>query len=147
MLAWVVIAPTSPRETSRSAPGSAHPAINPLESHPCAISQGNSHRITFFAHPHPLTQIESYSYEKQGGPLPRAVGDGSHVSARRAGIPATPFPSCVYFITRGHPGVGAYPWHPYPLTQTRLRQFRLCPLYFITSSPHCFVSSGCLLFS
>src|ERR1700722_2340092 len=47
MLAWVVIALTSPRETSRSAPGSAHPAINPLESHPCAISQGNSHRITF----------------------------------------------------------------------------------------------------
>jgi hypothetical protein len=27
----------------------------------------NSHRIIFFAHPHPLTPIESYSCKKQGG--------------------------------------------------------------------------------
>ena len=30
----------------------------------------NSHRITFFAHPHPLTSIESYSCKKQGGGVP-----------------------------------------------------------------------------
>jgi hypothetical protein len=31
---------------------------------------------------------------------------------RHAGIPATPFVSCFYFITCGHPGVGAYAAHP-----------------------------------
>ena len=69
----------------------------------------NSHRIIFFAHPHPLTPIESYSCKKRGGrgPLPRAAGDGPHVFARHAGILATPFPSCVYFTTRGHRGWGA----------------------------------------
>src|SRR5580698_4819308 len=51
MLAWVVIAPTSPRETSLFAPGSAHPAVNPLESHPCAISQDNSPKITSLRNP------------------------------------------------------------------------------------------------
>src|SRR5580698_1292410 len=51
MLAWVVIAPTSPRETLLFAPGSAHPAVNPLESHPCAISQDNSPKITSLRNP------------------------------------------------------------------------------------------------
>src|SRR5580704_5592435 len=32
--------------------------------------RANSHRIIFFAHPHPLTPIESYSYKKQGGGVP-----------------------------------------------------------------------------
>jgi hypothetical protein len=30
----------------------------------------NSHRITSFAHPHPITPIESYSCKKQGGGVP-----------------------------------------------------------------------------
>src|ERR1700723_3342771 len=47
MLSWVVIPPTSPRETSLSAPGSPRSAINPAESHSCVISQDNSHRMTF----------------------------------------------------------------------------------------------------
>src|SRR3984957_9072760 len=47
MLSWVVIAPTIPRETSLSAPGSLRSAINIVESHPCAISKDNSPRITF----------------------------------------------------------------------------------------------------
>ena len=38
----------------------------------------NSHRIIFFAHPHPLTPIESYSCKKRGGGVPypelRATG-------------------------------------------------------------------------
>src|SRR5580704_9300364 len=46
MLSCLVIGPTSPREASLSAPGSLQSSINPVESHPCAISQGNSHKIT-----------------------------------------------------------------------------------------------------
>src|SRR5580704_9415499 len=46
MLSCLVIAPTSPREASLSAPGSLQSSINPVESHPCAIAQDNSPRIT-----------------------------------------------------------------------------------------------------
>jgi hypothetical protein len=43
----------------------------------------NSHRITSFAYPYPLTPIESYSCKKQGrgSPLPQAGGEGPHICA------------------------------------------------------------------
>jgi hypothetical protein len=63
----------------------------------------NSHRITFFAHPYTLTPIESYSCKKQGeGCQSRAIS--FRMTSLHAGTPATPIPSLVYFITRGHPG-------------------------------------------
>ena len=74
----------------------------------------NSHRITSFANPHPLTPIESHLCKKQGEgvPMPRAVSQGPHVPARHAATPTTPFLSCVYFITRGHPRGGGTPVQP-----------------------------------
>ncbi len=45
--------------------------VNPIfQSNHRFIS--NSHRITSFAHPYPLTPIESYSCKKQGGGVPIA---------------------------------------------------------------------------
>jgi hypothetical protein len=66
----------------------------------------NSHRIIFFAHPHPLIPIESYSYKKQGEecPLPRAKGDGHHLFAKHPGMPIISISSLVYEIIRGRPG-------------------------------------------
>src|SRR5580704_11979190 len=46
MLSWVVIASTNPLGTSLRTAESLRSALNPLESHSCAISQPNSHRIT-----------------------------------------------------------------------------------------------------
>jgi hypothetical protein len=72
-----------------------------------ACPPANSHRITSFAHPHPLTPIESSLCKKQGegSPLPRAARDGPHVFARYAEMLTTRILSWVYHITRGHPGV------------------------------------------
>src|SRR5580698_5298457 len=61
MLSCLVIAPTSPREPSRSAPGSLQSSINPVESHPCAIAQDNSPRITSLRKNHPGERSESHS--------------------------------------------------------------------------------------
>ena len=74
-----------------------------------ACLAANSHRITSFAHPYPLTPIESSLCKKQGegSPLPRAARDGPHVFARYAEMLTTRILSWVYHITRGHPGVAA----------------------------------------
>jgi len=65
----------------------------------------NSHRIIFFAHPYPLTPIESYSCKKQGGGVgSRSRAVSFRVTSRHAGTLATPIPSRVYFITSVHPG-------------------------------------------
>ncbi len=96
----------------------------------------NPHRITFFAHPHPLTPIESYSCKKQGRGYP-PVGQTFSLSSLTSSIPilsllrylitpsrplpqaeactftpspareATPIPSWVYIATRGNPGGGS----------------------------------------
>src|SRR5580704_12358219 len=42
-------------------------ALSMVEGSTFNVPSPNSHRIIFFAHPHPLTPIESYSCKKQGG--------------------------------------------------------------------------------
>jgi hypothetical protein len=78
-----------------------------------------SFRITFFAHPHHLTPIESHSYKKQG----RGWGIRSATSNRpnpfhlfphpvniqHTATPATLFLSCVYFILSVTPRAGVHP--------------------------------------
>jgi len=74
-----------------------------------ACPPANSHRITSFAHPHPLIPIESNLCKKQGGGVPltqsRARRTSCLCAIRR--MLATRILSWVYHITRGHPGVAA----------------------------------------
>jgi hypothetical protein len=83
------------------------PIVNPISQFNRRFIS-NSHRITSFAYPRPLTPIESYLCKNRGwgSPLPQAGGVGLHICARHAGIRATPISSCVYFITCGRPGSG-----------------------------------------
>jgi hypothetical protein len=117
------------------------PIINPIfRFNDRPIS--NSHRITFFAHPHPLTPMESNSCKNrgEGSPLRRAVSARTHVSGRHAGILATPILSWAYFITRGHPGWGVHS----PLFSAQpQRTLRLCVI-FIPSRLSAFNSPPCL---
>jgi hypothetical protein len=89
----------------------------------------NSHRITSFADPHPLTPIESYLCKKhgEGSPLPQVGGEGPHICAQHAGIPATSISSWVYFTTRVHHGGGGYFAPSCPYLTSLLLGFRfLC---------------------
>jgi hypothetical protein len=88
---------TRPAPTSKSVP-------IPL-SDLCALNRlspalfTNSHRIIFFAHPHPLTPIESYSCKNRGvPPAPlRPSRLHPHIAPRRTATPANLFSSWAYF--------------------------------------------------
>ena len=55
------------------------PIVNPIVQFNCRFIS-NSHRIIFFAHPHLLTPIESYSCKKQGRGYPPCGTDFQSVS-------------------------------------------------------------------
>jgi hypothetical protein len=72
---------------------SNRPSFRPLSAVDCKLSAvscrpffPNSHRIIFFAHPHPLTPIESYSCKKQG----RGWGIRDFLSAQSLPLFSTP---------------------------------------------------------
>jgi hypothetical protein len=74
----------------------SHPAFTPI-----------SLRITFFAHPHLLTPIESHSCKNRGG-----VGCGLRhwlCTIRNTPATATPIPSSTSAHFPSHPGVGGHP--------------------------------------
>jgi hypothetical protein len=103
------------------------PIINPNSQFNRRLTS-NSHRITSFADPHPLTPIESYPCKKQGegSPLPQVGGEGPHIFAQHAGISATSISSGVYFTTRVHHGGRGYFDRSRPYLNNSLRVcFRL----------------------
>jgi len=118
------ISPLSATLTKNTRGWVSVPIVNPISQFNRRFIS-NSHRITSFAHPYPLTPIESYSCKKQGewSPLPQAGGEGPHICTQHTGIPVYPEPgrgatsiaSYAYFITCGHPGVGGF----YSLLTTR----------------------------
>jgi hypothetical protein len=70
----------------------------------------NSHRITSFAHPHPLTPIESNSCKKQGGGVPLTPNLGRRASSpcatRRNSRNSIPFIALLHNL-RTPPGGGS----------------------------------------
>jgi hypothetical protein len=92
-----------------SLPSSSFRNLQPFQfSSFSTCPRANSHRIIFFAHPHPLTPIESHLCKKQGEGSPRSICAAlfTYRSCRHAGMLATSIFSCVYFLTCGYRGVG-----------------------------------------
>jgi hypothetical protein len=98
-------------------------------------------RITFFAHPHPLNLIESYSYKKQGGGggAPRHLAPTKRFApARSATTPATPIFSSIYFTTLWIPRGGASVF-PCPAARTSALLRYPFPRF---ASPPCLMLGG-----
>jgi hypothetical protein len=102
-------------------PAFSSPKLSPFNSKLSTFScfSPNSHRITSFADPHPLTSMESHSYKKQGGGVPSPRPHTSKISPNHfhsfpqgariahAASPATPIPSVRYAQFPSHPGWGS----------------------------------------
>jgi hypothetical protein len=89
--------------------GEGDPSFFRSISHPSHASTSNSHGIIFFAHPHPLTPIESYSCKKQGGgvsfTLSRRPCASSPCATRRNAHNSNPFMDLLH-TSLDTPGVG-----------------------------------------
>ena len=81
-------------------------------------------RITFFAHPHHLTSIDSHSCKTQGRGLSSTTRPKpfpffpQRVDMHRTGTAITPVILCVYFTFSGYPGGGVRRNAPLPLLTT-----------------------------